>query len=99
MHKIMEKTFELIDVIDDSEMIKKLEKYKRQILDNKEIQELLKIGNNTSIEYEQLEIKKKLYKYPEYRGYMKYYDELMFLVMKINQGFKNFTKNGRRCVK
>ncbi len=99
MHKIMEKTFELIDVIDDSEMIKELEKYKRQILENKEIQELLKVGNNTSIEYEQLEIKKKLYEYPEYREYMKYYDELMFLVMKINQGFKNFTKNGRRCVR
>ena len=47
----------------------------------------------------QLEIKKKLYEYPEYRGYMKYYDELMFLVMKINQGFKEFTKNGRRCVR
>ena len=99
MHKIMEKTFELIDVIDDSEMMKELEKYKRQVLKNKEIQELLKVGNSTSIEYEQLEIKKKLYEYPEYRGYMKYYDELMFLVMKINQGFKNFTKNGRRCVK
>lgn len=99
MHKIMEKTFELIDVIDDSEMIKELEKYKRQVLENKEIQELLKVGNNTSIEYEQLEIKEKLYEYLEYRGYMKYYDELMFLVMKINQGFKNFTKNGRRCVR
>ena len=87
MHKIMEKTFELIDVIDDSEMMKELEEYKSQVLENKEIQELLKVGNNTSIEYEQLEIKKKLYEYPEYRGYMKYYDELMFLVMKINQVF------------
>lgn len=99
MHKIMEKTFELIDMLDDSEMMKELEKYKRQVLENKEIQELLKVGNNTSIEYEQLEIKKKLYEYPEYRGYMKYYDELMFLVMKINQGLKKFTKNGRRCVR
>ena len=99
MHKIMEKTFELIDMLDDSEMIKELEKYKRQVLENKEIQELLKVGNSTSIEYEQLEIKKKLYEYPEYRGYMKYYDELMFLVMKINQGLKKFTKNGRRCVR
>ena len=99
MHKIMEKTFELIDMLDDSEIIKELEKYKRQVLENKEIQELLKVGNSTSIEYEQLEIKKKLYEYPEYRGYMKYYDELMFLVMKINQGLKKFTKNGRRCVR
>lgn len=99
MHKIMEKTFELIDMLDDSEIIKELEKYKRQVLENKEIQELLKVGNNTSIEYEQLEIKKKLYEYPEYRGYMKYYDELMFLVMKINQGFKKFTNSGRRCVR
>ena len=99
MHKIMEKTFELIDAMDESEMIKELEKYKRQVLENKEIQELLKVGNSTSIEYEQLEIKKKLYEYPEYRGYMKCYDELMFLVMKINQGLKKFTKNGRRCVR
>ena len=99
MHKVIEKTFELIDVIDDSEMIKSLEKYKKQVLENKEIQELLNLGNNTSIEYEKLEIKKKLYEFPEYKGYMKYYDELMFLVMKINQGFKKFTKNGRRCVR
>ena len=60
MHKIMEKTFELIDAMDESEMIKELEKYKRQVLENKEIQELLKVGNSTSIEYEQLEIKKKV---------------------------------------
>ena len=99
MHKIMEKTFDLIDAMNESEMIKELEKYKRQVLENKEIQELLKVGNSTSIEYEQLEIKKKLYEYPEYRGYMKYYDELMFFVMKINQGLKKFTKNGRRCVR
>ena len=99
MHKIMEKTFELIDMLDDSEMIKELEKYKRQVLENKEIQELLKVGNNTSIEYEQLEIKKKLYEYPEYRGYMKYYDELMFLVMEINSYFKKITNSGRRCVR
>ena len=32
MHKIMEKTFELIDMLDDSEIIKELEKYKRQVL-------------------------------------------------------------------
>ena len=99
MHKIMEKTFELIDMLDDSEMMKELEKYKKQVLENKEIQELLKVGNNTSIEYEQLEIKKKLYEYSEYREYMKYYDELMFLVMKINQEFKKFTNSGRRCVR
>lgn len=97
MHKVIEKTFELIDVIDDSEMIKSLEKYKKQVLENKEIQELLKLGNNTSTEYEQLEIKKKLYEFPEYKGYMKYYDELMFLVMKINHRFHDFTKSGRRC--
>lgn len=99
MHKIMEKTFELIDAMDESEMIKELEKYKRQVLENKEIQELLKVGNNTSIEYEQSEIKKKLYEYPEYRGYMKYYDKLMFLVMEINSHFKKFTNSGRRCVR
>ena len=99
MHKIMEKTFELIDAMDESEMMKELEEYKSQVLENKEIQELLNVGNNTSIEYEQLEIMKKLYEYPEYRGYMKYYDELMFLVMKINQEFKKFTNSGRRCVR
>ena len=99
MHKIMEKTFELIDAMNESEMIKKLEESKRKVLENKEIQELLKVGNNTSIEYEQLEIKKKLYNYSEYREYMKYYDELMFLVMEINSHFKKFTNSGRRCVR
>ena len=49
MHKIMEKTFELIDAMDESEMIKELEKYKRQVLENKEIQELLKVLNKECI--------------------------------------------------
>lgn len=97
MNEIMKKTFEVIDVIDDSELVHDLEMYKERILNNKEIQMLIKEGNNCSDDYDMLKIKKKLYNYEEYRGYMVKYDELMFIVMRINNIYKSFTKSGRRC--
>lgn len=97
MNEIMKKTFEVIDVIDNSEIVYDLKMYRDRVLNNQEIQKLIKEGNNCSNSYDKVKIKKKLYNYEEYRGYMVKYDELMFIVMKINNIYKSFTKSGRRC--
>ena len=38
----------------------------------------------------------KIYKYDEYREYMKYYNELFYYIMSINKRFKEYT-NVRGC--
>ena len=95
MDEVMEKTYKLIDVLDNSDIIKNITMYKEQILINKNIQKLIDEGNNTDDEYKLIDIKRKLYKYPEYVNYMKYYNELMYIVMDINSRFKIIT--GNKC--
>ena len=96
MHEIMVKTFDLIDELDKSDIIKNIDKYKRMILDNNELQELIEKGNNTFDEYLLMDIKNKLYKYGEYKNYMHYYNELMYIVMDINSRYKRII-NERSC--
>lgn len=95
MNDIMNKTFELLDVLDNSDIIKNLTIYKNNIISNKDIQELISKGNNTSDKYLLMDIKRQLYKYDDYVQYMKYYNELMYVVMDINSRFKKIT--GNKC--
>ena len=95
MNDIMNKTFELLDVLDNSDIIKNLTIYKNNIISNKDIQELINKGNNTSDKYLLMDIKRQLYKYDDYVQYMKYYNELMYVVMDINSRFKKIT--GNKC--
>ena len=91
----MDKTFKLLDALDDSDIIKNITLYKNKIINNNEIQELLKKGKDIKDDYELMDIKRKLYKYPEYVSYMKYYNELMYIVIDINSRFKKVT--GNKC--
>ena len=95
MNDIMNKTFELLDVLDNSDIIKNLTIYKNNIISNKDIQELISKGNNTSDKYLLMDIKRQLYKYDDYVQYMKYYNELMYVVMDINSRFKKII--GNKC--
>ena len=95
MDDIMDKTFKLIDVLDNSDVIKNITLYKNKVISNTEIQELINIGNKTMDKYKLMDIKRKLYKYEDYVNYMKYYNELMYIVMDINSRFKSIT--GNKC--
>ena len=98
MHEIMDKTFELIDSIDESDIIKELDIYKNKIENNSELKDLIQKGNDTIDQYELMDIKNKLYKYDEYKGYIHCYNELMYLVMEINSRYKKLIGKGR-CFK
>lgn len=84
MNEIMKKTYELIDVLDESELILDLGMYKERISANKDLGELISKGNSTSDEYLLLDIKRGLYENSDYKGYMDKYNELMYIVMDIN---------------
>ena len=95
MNEVMDKTFKLIYVLDNSDVIKNRTLYKNKVISNTEIQELINIGNKTMDKYKLMDIKRKLYKYEDYVNYMKYYNELMYIVMDINSRFKSIT--GNKC--
>lgn len=94
----MEKTYELIDVMDSSDIIKNLEMYKKKILENKELCELINKGNHCDDEYLTISIKKELYKNSDYKGYMDNYNQLFYIVMDINKRFDKII-HSRSCYK
>ena len=93
----MEKTYELIDVIDSSDIILNIDRYKKKILDNKELCDLIDRGNSKDIdEYTLRDIKRELYKNSDYKGYMDNYNKLFYIVMDINKRFNKLINN-RSC--
>ena len=93
MDNVINKTKELINSIDSSELIRNLDYYKRLVISNSKIMELIDKYNNSNDDYEKMSIKDNIYKYDDYRLYMKYYNELFYYVLKINSMFKKFTDN------
>lgn len=87
MNKIMECTYELIDELDKSDVIRDITMYKDKIMNNKELRDLIDRGNSCEDEYIIRDIKKKLYEYDDYKGYMECYNKLMYMVMDINNRF------------
>lgn len=96
MDNVIEKTKNLIDVIDSSELIKNLDYYKNKVILNNEIMTLIDKYNNSNDDYEKISLKEKIYKHEDYNSYMKYYNELFYYVLKINNMFKKFTDD-RGC--
>ena len=96
MDNVIEKTKRLIDSFENSDLIKKLDYYKRKVVSNKELLDLIHEYNKSTDNYDKLYIKEKIYKYSEYREYMKYYNELFYYIMYINKRFKEYT-NIRGC--
>ena len=94
MNEIMNKTYELIDTLDSSDLINDIGIYREKILNNKELSKLIKMGNDTEDEYLLLDIKYKLYKNIDYKNYMDKYNELMYLVMDINYRYNKMLGNG-----
>jgi len=70
---INNKTYELIDVLDNSSLIKDLVFYKNKILNNKELCELIDKGKKEEDNYVLMGIKSDLYKYEEYKKYQELY--------------------------
>ena len=91
MDNVIEKTKNLIEVFEESDLIKNLDHYKKIVLDNKELLELINKYNTSNDDYEKVSLKVKINSYKEYKEYMKYYNELFYYVLKINKKFKEYT--------
>ena len=91
MDNVIDKTKKLIQVVDSSELIKNLDYYKNKVILNSEIMNLIDKYNKSNDDYERVFLKERIYKYEDYELYMKYYNELFYYVLKINNIFRKFT--------
>lgn len=91
MSEIIEKTYKLLDTLDNSEVIKKLTKYKKILMQDEEVLSLVKIINNEHDLTKKVELKKELYQNSNYQKYMESYNELFYVVLKINKKYAEYT--------
>ena len=97
MHKIIAKTHELIATLEASDIIQNLTFYKERVISNKKLMSLIEKGKNSENQ-ELIEIKKELYSNADYKNYIDNYNELYYIVLKINKNYNKITSN-RSCHK
>lgn len=89
MHKVIEKTYELIDVIDNSNMVRNIKSSKKKLLlDRKFIRKIASVQEDMSIDN-----KKKLYDNVYYKMYMDNYYELQLIILDINKRINSILGN------
>ena len=98
MDNIIEKTKDLIKVLDKSTLIHNLDYYKERVVLNKPLLELINKYKESTDDYEKISLKQEIYKDNNYTEYMKYYNELFFYILKINKKFREYTSS-RECYK
>ena len=70
MDNVIEKTKNLIEVFEESDLIKNLDHYKKIVLDNQELLELINKYNTSNDDYEKVSLKVKINSYKEYKEYI-----------------------------
>lgn len=98
MHNIIKKTYELIKTLDESNLIKELLISKNKVNNNSNLTYLIKKAKNSNNEDEIRKIRQKLLQNNDYNKYMKCYNELTFIILKINKRYNSYFEN-RSCFK
>ena len=98
MHDIIKKTYELIDNLEDSNLIKQLDIAKYNVYNNDRLMNLINKAKCSYNEEEIRKIRQILLKDKDYNTYMKCYNELNLIVLKINQRYNSYFEN-RSCFK
>ncbi len=92
MSEITEATYNFLDYLDNSDLIKKLTIYKNKVLKNKELLNEIKEAKHEKDNLILINKRKKIYENNDYKMYMKYYNELSMIILKINKRLKKYTK-------
>jgi len=96
MSIIIEKTYQFIDKLDNSQLITALKYNKKKLLSNTTALNLIKKYNIAETNEEKLDLKKKLYQIDEYKKYMQLYNELSIIIFRINKKYLEYT-NTKSC--
>lgn len=91
MSEIIEKTYKLLDTLDNSEVIKTLTQSKEKILQDDKVLSLIKQIQQEENPETKIKLRKELYKNNDYKKYMESYNELSLIIFKINHKYKEFT--------
>ena len=91
MSEITLATYNFLDALDNSDLIKELTKYKDRLLKNKNLLEAIKIAKKETNSDILITKRKAIYEDNDYRMYMKYYNDLAMIVLKINNQYKKYT--------
>lgn len=97
MNNIIIKTYNFIDILDNSLLIKELIDSKNKLLSNKEVLNLVDKFNHEEDLTKLVNIKSKLYEIEEYKKYMNNYNKLSSYILKISNQYKLYT-NTRVCI-
>ena len=90
MTDIIEATYNFLDTLDNSELIKNLTKYKNILLNNKAILKEVKNISKEKNDKVLIAKRKELFANNDYKMYMKYYNELSLIILKINKKYKEY---------
>ena len=91
MSEVIDKTYKLIDTLESSSLIKNLTKYKNRLLKDKEVLKKIEKAKKETNNNKLISLRKELYQNNDYKMYMKYYQELYFIVLKINKKYAEYT--------
>ena len=97
MNEIVKATYDFLDTLDNSDLIKNLTKYKNNLLNNKEILSKIKTTKELKDDDKLIQGRKEIYEDNDYKMYMKYYNELSLIIMKINHKYKEYAKTNNDC--
>jgi len=92
MSEIITATYNFLDTLDNSDLIKNLTKCKQKILKNKQILSLINDIKQEKDSNKLILKRKKIYENNDYKMYMKYYSELSLIILKINKKYTKYTK-------
>ena len=91
MSEIIEKTYKVLDALDNSDLIKKLTYYKSKLSNNQEVLSLVKKINFENNSELKIKLKKELYNNEDYKNYIECYNELYYVILKINKKYAEYT--------
>ena len=97
MNDIIIKTYNFIDTLDNSTIIKELLDSKKKLLSNQEVITLVDKFNHEEDTTKLISIKSKLFEIEEYKKYLDNYNKLSSYILKISNQYKKYTST-RVCI-
>ncbi len=91
MSDIIENTYKLLDTLDNSDLIKNLTNAKKKLEQNPQIISLIKEYRKETDSNKLISIKQILYQDEDYQQYIKSYNELSLIILRINKQYQKYT--------
>lgn len=92
MDKVIKSSKRVVKTLDESELMRRAERYKKRVIENKELLDFIRKYNEALSDEDKLAIKKDLYEDEDYKEFMKDYNEVCEIIMNLNKNFGDYFK-------